>query len=280
LPLAVLDDTSSLGGVRLAPSSVALGFACAVACLPSNARARSTRRHFEPTDLEMERAGTLDVDLQLGLMREAQNWRGSVPDFEVDFGLAPGVELDLDGAYHVDGAHQEEDGAHDAQGSFDNLWVAAKLGLYDSRVPGQSRAWAVGVQVGPKLPLAADARGLGAEALLLFSETWGSHQLVVNGGGFVDPADGASTARSRGMEGGLDLNLDTGAKGLAVTGELGGVHFLPGSTEKDQLHATAGLSWAANDHLDLSLIGLVGLLGGGERGGVLVGVSPKFDVWR
>ena len=32
--------------------------------------------------------------------------------------------------------------------------------------------------------------------------------------------------------------------------------------------------------LDLSIVGLVGLLSGGDREGVLLGISPKLELWQ
>jgi hypothetical protein len=57
---------------------------------------------FEPTDLEMERTGVLDIDVQVGAIRSPGPWRAVMPDFELDFGLLPYLELDLDGAYAVE----------------------------------------------------------------------------------------------------------------------------------------------------------------------------------
>jgi hypothetical protein len=81
------------------------GLAClAVAVLgPTPAWARPARPLFEPTDLEMEEAGVTEVDLQLGAVRgpPGSPWRAVLPDFELDLGLLPNLELDLDGAYAI-----------------------------------------------------------------------------------------------------------------------------------------------------------------------------------
>ena len=102
-----------------------------------------------------------------------------------------------DGAYAIEGPGN-------GQFSFDhpapdNLWVAAKLGLYDSREEGMIRAWAIGAQLGPKLPLANDAHGIGYEALLLVGRTWGESHLVLNLGG--GPRRSDLTGASAGVEG-------------------------------------------------------------------------------
>jgi hypothetical protein len=65
---------------------------------------------------------------------------------------------------------------------------------------------------------------------------------------------------------------------LSLTGEIGTVLYV--SPDPDQLHVTAGLTWSPNDNLDLSVVGLVGFLPGGDRLGLLVGVSPKLLLWR
>jgi len=56
------------------------------------------RRHFEPTDLELEEPGTTELDLEIGHMRGQDAARVITPDFEVDLGLAKWLEIDVDGA--------------------------------------------------------------------------------------------------------------------------------------------------------------------------------------
>jgi hypothetical protein len=259
------------GAVRL---EVAVLVTVFVAWAPRRAQARQ-RPLFEPTDLEMERPGVVDVDLQFGAMRGANPWRLVVPDVEVDLGLSRNVELDVDAAYAIEGPG-------DGRFSFDqpapdNLWVAAKLGLYDWHEEGAHDAWAIGLQLGPKLPLANDAHGIGYEALLLGGRTWGESHLVLNLGGLIDPGARVSSQRPVGVEGGVDVNLHLGASSFSLTAELGGAHFF--SPDPDQLHTTAGVTWGPSEQLDLSIVGLLGLLPGGDRGGVLLGVSPKFALW-
>jgi hypothetical protein len=272
----------SVGRVVYAPSVRTLRRAAqfawiGFALLTGKAEAARKRPLFEPTDLEMEVPGMVDIDAQFGTLRGDHPWRLVVPDVEVDVGLLPQVELDVDGAYALEGP---------GDGSFtfdhaapDNLWLAAKLGLYDSRVDkAEPAAWAVGAQLGPKLPVAIDAHGIGYEAILLLGRTWGESHLVLNAGGLIDPGAQISKQRPIGVEAGLDLDLDLGLSGLSLTGELAGVHYF--SDDPHQLNATAGITWGVNDNLDLSVIGLVGFLPGGDRGGVLLGVSPKFALWK
>lgn len=72
---------------------------------PRVAHARSIRPLFEPTDLEMEETGVVEVDLQFGGIRSQGPWRMVVPDFEVDVGLLPSLEVDVDvdGGYAIEG---------------------------------------------------------------------------------------------------------------------------------------------------------------------------------
>jgi hypothetical protein len=251
--------------------------ALASVLLPRDARARR-RPLFEPTDLEMEDAGKLEVDLQFGVVRGEGPWRAAVPDAELDVGLAPGVELDIDGAYAIEGA---DDGplAFDHAGPSD-LWVCAKLGLYDDdddEAPGSG--WAIGGQIGPKLPTGRESHGVGYEGLFLVGRRWGgdSH-LVLNVGGLVDPGAAVGSGRPVGVEGGVDVSVDLHGTHFSLSGELAGMRFF--SADAHQLHATAGVTWATTEALDVSLVGLVGFLRGGDRGGVLLGVSPKFALWK
>ena len=108
---------------------------------------------FEPTDLELEDPGTMELDLQFGFVKGTDAHRLVLPDFEFDLGLLENLELDVDGTYSIAG---QPDGKpifldHSAP---DNLWVSAKVGLYDGRDDAK-HAWAFGLQVGPKLPTAA-----------------------------------------------------------------------------------------------------------------------------
>ena len=241
------------------------------------ALARTTRPLFEPTDLELEDEGVVEVDLQIGGIRSQGPWRAVMPDFELDVGVLPGLELDLDGAYAVEGP---------ATGPFsfdhaapDSLWPCAKIGLYDAHDRPSGRGLAVGVQVGPKLPVAPGAHGIGVESLMLVGAARGHFHAVVNAGGFVEPAPSAGAPRPAGLEVGLDLEqvLDA-AERFSLTGELSAVRFV--SSDPHQLLATAGLTWAALETLDLSVTGLLGVLAGSDRYGVLVGVSPKLRLFR
>ena len=115
------------------------------------------------------------------------------------------------------------------------------------------------------------------EGLLLAGHTWGESHIVLNAGGLVDPGAQVSSGRPVAIEGGLDLDLHFGKSPLSITGEFASVHFF--SADADQLNATGGVTYGVTDDLDLSIVGLVGFLGG-DRAGVLFGVSPKFALWK
>jgi hypothetical protein len=243
---------------------------------PSVGHAQRRRPLFEPTDLEMQGSGMMEIDTQFGAVRSDVPWRAVVPDVEFNLGLLPRVELDIDGAYAIEGTG---DGRftldHPAP---DNMWLSSKLALYDSRVEGATSAWAIGAQLGPKLPLANDAHGIGYEALLLFGRVWTESHFVINLGGLVDPGSAISGQRPTAIEGGIDFEQDLGKWDLSVTAELGAVRYF--SPDPHELHATAGITWGVNDNLDLSIVGLAGFLSGGDHEGVLLGISPKIKVWQ
>src|SRR5262249_17071378 len=144
------------------------------------AHARRVRPLFEPTDLELEDTGTLEVDLQLGVIQSRGPARIMIPDFEIDFGLLPNLELDLDGAYAVEGPSRGPFSFDHA--APDSLWPAAKVGIYDARDETAGTAFALGVQVGPKLPVAVAAHGVGIEALALVGTAFARTHLVWNAG--------------------------------------------------------------------------------------------------
>jgi hypothetical protein len=241
---------------------------------------RGVRPLFEPTDLELEAPGVTELDLQAGFIRGQGPWRAVVPDFELDVGVLRNLELDLDGAYALEdtpgGAFKLDNPAPD------NLWLAAKVGLYDwvdeGRAADELVAWAVGAQVGPKLPVASGSRGVGVEGLLLVGHVVYGMHFVLNAGAFVDPHPAPDAARSVGIELGLDFDRDLDAAGhFQVTAELAGVRFL--SSDPHQLLATGGLAWSPTEATQISLTGLVGFLDGSDRYGALVGVSQKLRLF-
>src|SRR5262245_51910797 len=185
--------------------------------------ARPVRHRFEPTDLEMEEPGVLDIDLQFGLVQGPSTSRLVAPDFELDLGIARHLELDVDGAYAFD--------------EYDPVWLSLKL----------SAGW-LGAQIGPKLPVGSQD-GIGAEALVLASAHGGACTGVVNLGAFVDPAPAGASARPVAIQGGLTLDVEIGAVTPHI--EVGAVGFL--SDDPNQLVVAAGVVWSVRPDLDLSL---------------------------
>jgi len=251
-------------------------WALALALFASPAEA-IVRSRFEPTDLDLQPPGMLEIDSQLSYTEGETAGRVIVPDFELSLGLASNVQLEIDGAYAVEGPPVGRFSFdHPAP---DNLWLSSKLGLLDVRDDDARAAWALGAQLGPKLPLAPNARGGGFEALVLIGRKTTHAQLVLDLGGFVDPSSDGTLRRTTALEGGLDLSLDLDEAGrFSILGELGVVRFFSG--DAPQAHATGGVSWAASPSLDVSLVGLVGFFSGGDRGGVLLGITPRFALWR
>ncbi len=239
------------------------------------ARARP-RPRFEPTDLEMEDVGLLELDVEVGFIRSRGPDRIVIPDFEVDLGILPNLELDVDGAWAIEGP---------AVGPFsldhaapDNLWLAAKVGLYDDHDEETHAGRAFGIMIGPKLPAARDAHGLGVESLLLVGASTRRVTAVFNMGGFVDPTPKAVGPRPIGLEGGIDLELRLGGgEHFQLTGELAGVRFR--SAYPNQLGVSGGINWSPSPKFDLSLVALAGFLAGNDRYGVLLGFAPKLRLF-
>jgi hypothetical protein len=237
---------------------------------------RGVRPLFEPTDLELEDPGVAEIDVQVGAVRSRGPSRLVIPDFELDLGVSRSLELDVDGAYAIEGPPAGPFAFDHA--APDSLWLSAKIGIWDWRDDEAGTAWALGAQVGPKLPVASGAHGVGGEALALIGHAVHRTHLVMNLGAFVDPSPDDTSGRPVGLEAGLDLQQDLDAGGrFSLTGELAGVHFL--SSDPEQLLATAGVAWSPHPALQLSLVGLVGFLEGSDRYGVLLGISPKLRLY-
>ena len=228
---------------------------------------------FEPTDLELEQSGVTEIDLQLGPVKGQGAARLVVPDFEVDLGLLSWLELDVDGAFGVEGAGPKRFFDH---GQRENLWTSAKVRLYDHPGADDDHSWALGAQVGPKLPVSNGASGIGVEGLLLLGQLRGPAHVVYQLGGLVDPRT-AGAGRPTGVEAGVDLQYDLVPNRWAILGEVGGIWYR--SDDPSQLAVTAGIQFSPSEQLDLSVVALVGILSGSDPYGVLFGVSPKFALW-
>ena len=260
---------------RLAKTSAAL-FAILTTSFARDASAQ-VRRRFEPTDLELQPVGTLELDSQISFTEGETAGRVIVPDIELSLGLAPNVNLEIDTAYAIEGPPVGRFSFdHPAP---DNLWLSSKLGLAEWRNVEARSAWAIGMQLGPKVPLAPGARGVGYELVTLVGRDIDRTHLVLNAGGFVDPSPDGTRARTTAIEGGLDLDLDLdGIDRWSLLSELGFTRFFSG--DAPQAHLTGGFQCSVSKYLDLSLIGLVGLARAGDRGGVLLGITPRVSLWE
>jgi len=182
--------------------SVALGATLAISLLSSSALARTgIRPLFEPTDLQLEDPGIVDFDFQLGLIRGRDPWRVVVPDFELNFGFLRNVELDLDGSYALEGNNSSP--FTQSHAVPDALWPSIKVGLFDWFDDELARAWALGFQVGPKLPVARGSSGIGVEGLALLGLLFHGSHFVLNTGMLADPHPSPGEARPFGVELGL-----------------------------------------------------------------------------
>lgn len=74
----------------------------------------------------------------------------------------------------------------------------------------------------------------------------------------------------------LDLDLDD-HNAWSLKAEIGAVRFF--SIDRDQLHLTAGPAVNVVPSLELSLVGIVGVLSGGDRIGALFGATTHFKVF-
>ena len=169
---------------------VAGALMAAAIVLPAGVSARP-RPRFEPTDLEWEETGVAEVDLEFGAIRSPGPWRFVIPDFEIDFGIYHNVELDLDGAYAIEGP---DTGAFSFDHAVpDSLWPSLKIGIWNDHDYETRRAQAVGIQLGPKLPVAHLSHGIGAEGLLVLGGSVQGVNAVLNLGGFIEPAQDGVT---------------------------------------------------------------------------------------
>lgn len=252
----------------------AAGVAALLVTVGAQARPH-VRRHFEPTDLELEPPGTAELDLEAGWVRSRGPWRLVAPDFELDVGLTPWLELDVDGAYAIEGAPDEPFSFDHA--ATDPLWPSAKLELFDAVDEARGRTYALGAQLGPRLPTFAGGRGVGAEGLLLVGVDFGAERVAFNLGAFVDPAPLPRSDRPLGVQSGVDWAYDVDAR-AALNAGLASVVFV--SHDPAQLQLAFGPSYEAAPWLRLSLTGLVGVLPGSDRYGLLLGFAPRLPLWR
>ncbi len=234
--------------------------------------AAAKRRHFEPDDLELEDVGTLDFDLQGGPLYGTSDSRSHVllPDFEIGLGVAPDVEVDVSGAFTLDRMNDRRHVSGDA------LWIATKLGLFDSR-DSDGDTWALGVELGPRFPT-LEAAGIGYGALGLVGYTHGSVTWVLNAGTLIDPGERVGARHPSSLVCGLDLNANLDPRGIwSLQSELGTAYYL--GPDPHELAFTLGATYAVTPRLDVSLTAFSGFLRHTDHAGLLLGVSPQFGLW-
>jgi hypothetical protein len=238
--------------------------------LPSVTGARPLRPRFESSDLELERPGTVELNLQVGFIQSDGPYRVVVPDLEVDVGIFDWLELDVDWTYALEQPFDHS--------SPDNVWLSLKLGLLDVRDARREATWALGLQLGPRLGAAPGASGAGFESLLLVAHQRRRVHLVLNVGGLADPPIAAApgiTYRPIAFEFGGRVEIDCDARGLvSVAGEVDAVAYL--SIDPSQIALSGAVNWNPTERISLSLTGMVGFLSGGDRWGVLLGYSQKL----
>jgi len=242
---------------------------------PAAARRKRRVPTFEPTDLELEDTHVLELDTQVGIVFRdaAPKTRVFVPDFEIDYGLTERVELDVDGAIALD-----RDDGHWV-GTADPLWTCVKLGFVSAKDDDDSsHAYALGAQLGPRLPTTAHSYGTGFGAVLLAARVAAPWHVILNAGGVIEPLDHSEPKRSGGLLGGVDLDYDLDrANRFSLLAELGGSYSL--GPDPHDMHATLGIDFASAEWLDLSLVGFYGFLPGGDRVGIFLGVSPQLSLF-
>jgi hypothetical protein len=230
-------------------------------------RHHAVRRRFEPTDFRLSPPGTAEIDLQAGVVEGTTSTRAYAPDVEATLGLSRSAELEIDTQLGFDSGEYQ---------FADQLWVAGRLGVADRDADDDESSWAAGVQAGPRIPAVLGSRGLGVEGLAIVGRNQGAVHLFGQGGFILDSS--FEGHRPYGGEGGFDAEIDLDRHDTwTLKGEIGGVHFF--SQNADQLHVTAGAGVRPSAWLELTAVGLVGLLPGGDRFGVLFGAAPRFRLF-
>ncbi|HET7544296.1 MAG TPA: hypothetical protein VFK05_30710 [Polyangiaceae bacterium] len=235
-------------------------------------QAAPRRRHFEPDDLELEQPGILDFDVQAGPVL-GNSYMGDhllIPDFEIALGLTRNVEIDVMGSLTI----YRQNGKRGITG--DSLWLASKLGLFDTR-DGHGNAWALGLELGPRLPT-FDAVGIGYGALGLLGFKHRGLSLVLNTGSFLDPGASLAEKGPHSLLLGLDVNAELDPRALwSLQSELAFAHYL--GPDPDELTFSFGATYAVSPHLDLSVTALAGFFPQTDHFALLVGASPQVGLW-
>lgn len=252
------------------PILVAVG----VSAVTAPVVARPGRARFEPTDLDLEKPGVMEIDTQVGVTSGdgvAGN-RVVLPDFEVDVGLTSRVELSIDGAFSVD---HYDDGSRQLQG--EALWTGVKLGLLDFRDPEDRTGFAVGAQLGPRIGTVGGS-GVGYGALGLLGYRGTAMHSTANLGYFIDPGPRALGTHSKSVVLGLDFEVDLDER--SEWSLLGSTAFAYYATDEPTEWLVAlGASVDASKVWNFHLTALGGILPGEDRLGILFGATPRFALW-
>lgn len=234
------------------------------------ASALPPRPRFEPTDLLFEDPGDLELDVQLGPQLRSDKNRLYLPDFELDFGLRDDLEIDLDGAFAVDGFDLASGSRSFAA---DPLWTSVKIGLVDI-ARTDTRRFALGAQLGPRLPVGEGVAGIGYEALVLAGYTSSDLHLVLQGGFVVDPGETQGSGRPSGFVGGVDVSQAMGRR-FTLTAELGTSLYT--SRDPNELDVSLGSVFTSSEHSSFSVVVLGSVLERTRALSLLVGFAPKVS---
>lgn len=244
--------------------------------IPAEAYAQH-RRRFEPTDFDLAPTGGVEVDLQMGAVEGESGARVVAPDVEASVSIASRAAIEVDTTYGIDESTHPN--------FLDNTWLSLRLGVVDWRDDpddeDRPEAWVLGVQAGPRIPTLPGVRAFGAEGLAIAGRNERRVHVFVQAGAISDsPATDVHGRLTRpfGVEGGIDADVDLdGREVWSLKMELGGTRFF--SPHQHELHTTAGFACQVTPWLEVSLIGIAGLLSQGDRYGVLAGVAPSFSLF-
>jgi hypothetical protein len=208
----------------------------------------------------------VESNLQVGLLHDAVGNRWLVPEFDIDVGLAPNVEVGLDGTWSY------QDPFNRAP---DVVWALSKIMVLNEHDAVHDTAWAGGLVFGPKLPIGPGVTGCGYELLLLAGRSVGLTRFSLNAGGVIDPALDPTRRRPVAILGGVDASFPIDVHGrLSLDGDLSGAAFLSG--QPHELHTTMALVWHPSQNLQFSMSGLLGFLKGGDQYGAFFGVTVRL----
>jgi hypothetical protein len=258
-------------------SLAALCVGLAMALVSASAAGAPRRPRFEPTDLELEEPGDVELDLQFGpaFGESDGGQRFLLPDFELDLGLLPNLEIDVDGAFSID--HVGEASRRRLGG--DALWTSLKLGIYDQH--RRRRSMAAGLQLGPRLPVVPGTRGVGYGALALFGVARDALHLALNAGAIVDPGDGSNGSFGKRpvsivLGASADVDLDDWDV-FSLLLQAGAAIYV--SADPHELSLGAGLAWNVTRKLEVSVMGVFGAFAHTDRATLLIGFSPKVSLF-